>query len=87
VRRSLSVAGLLIGVLLVSATPALADRRKSTVTLDVDPYGVAIQIDSTRSGEGRTPGGSGGNAGTPCIYTLASAGSGGLYADRCGATG
>jgi hypothetical protein len=81
-RRRLSVAGLLIGVLLVSATPALADRRKSTVTLDVDPDGVAIQIDSTRSGEVRTPGGSGGGAGAPCTYSLASAGSGGLYAGK-----
>jgi hypothetical protein len=81
-RRTLFAAGLLIGVLLVSATPALADRRKSTVTLDVDPYGVAIQIDSTRSGEARTPGGSGGKAGAPCTYSLASAGSGGLYADK-----
>jgi hypothetical protein len=81
-KRSLIVVGLLVGMVLSSATPALADRRKSTVTLEVDPSGVAIQIDATRSGEGRTPSGARSGAGTPCTYTLASTGSAGLYVGK-----
>jgi hypothetical protein len=81
-RRSLIVVGLLAAMLLWSAAPALADRRKSTVTLGVDPDGVAIQIDATRSGNRRTAGGSSGGAGAPCTYTLASTGSAGLYAGK-----
>ena len=80
-RRGLIVVGLLAGLLLLSATPALADRRKSTITLGVDPKGVAIQIDDTRSGDRRTTG-SGGGGGAPCTYTLASTGSAGLYVGK-----
>jgi hypothetical protein len=76
------VVGLLAGLLLFSATPALADRRKSTITLGVDPDGVAIQIDATRSGDRRTAADPVGGGGTPCTYTLASTGSAGLYVGK-----
>jgi hypothetical protein len=81
-RRGLIVVGLLAGLLLFSATPALADRRKSTITLGVDPDGVAIQIDATRSGDRRTAADPVGGGGTPCTYTLASTGSAGLYVGK-----
>jgi hypothetical protein len=80
-RRGLIVAVLLAAVLMVSVTPALADRRKSTITLGVDPNGVAIQIDATLSGDERTRGGSGGD-GTSCTYTLASTGLDELFASQ-----
>jgi hypothetical protein len=68
-------------VLVLSATPALADRRKSTITLGVDPNGVAIQIDTTLSGEGSTPGASGG-ASAPCTYVPATVGLETLYSQQ-----
>jgi hypothetical protein len=81
-RRGLVVAGLVAAILMLSATPALADRRKSTITLGVDPEGVAIQIDATLSGESRNRGGSGGGNGNSCTYTLASAGLDELYSSQ-----
>src|SRR4029453_930051 len=77
-RRGLVTLVALSAVLMLSATPALADRRKSTITLGVDPDGVAIQIDTTLSGEGSTPRASGGG-GTPCTYVPASVGLEELY--------
>lgn len=72
-RRGLVALVVFTAALVLSATPALADRRKSTITLGVDPNGVAIQIDTTLSGEGSTPGASGG-ASAPCAYAPASVG-------------
>src|SRR5215208_3593147 len=80
-RRSFIIAGLLVLMLMSSATPAMADRRKSTITLGVDPNGVAIQIDTTLSGEGSTRGASGG-AGAPCTYVPASVGLEELYSQQ-----
>jgi len=80
-RRGVVVLVVLTAVLVLSATPAMADRRKSTITLGVDPNGVAIQIDTTLSGEGSTPGTSGG-AGAPCTYVPASVGLEELYSQQ-----
>ena len=80
-RRGLVTLVALSAVLMLWATPALADRRKSTITLGVDPDGVAIQIDTTLSGEGSTPGASGGG-GTPCTYVPASVGLEDLYSQQ-----
>ena len=49
-RRGVVVLVVLTAVMVLSATPAMADRWKSTITLGVDPNGVAIQIDTTLSG-------------------------------------
>jgi len=73
-RRWLLVVGLTAGMLLCSAAPALADRRKPTITIGEDPNGVAIQIDATRTDPGRGSNGRSGGGGTPCQYTLASIG-------------
>ena len=80
-RRGVVVLVVLTAVLVLSATPAMADRRKSTITLGVDPNGVAIQIDTTLSGEGSTPGALGG-AGAPCTYVPASIGLEELYSQQ-----
>jgi hypothetical protein len=72
-RRWLLVFGLTLGLLLASAAPALADRRKPTITIGEDPNGVAVQIDATRTNPGRRSSGRGGG-GTPCTYTLANIG-------------
>jgi len=71
-KRLLLVVGLLVGLLVWSATPAVADRRKPTITIGEDPNGVAIQIDTTRTGTGSSSGAHGGGGGTPCRYDLAS---------------
>jgi hypothetical protein len=73
-RRGLIILGLVAGMLVWSAAPALADRRKPTITIGEDPNGVAIQIDTTRTGAGRSSNGRGGGGGTPCKYALASFG-------------
>jgi hypothetical protein len=80
-RRSLIVVGLLVVMLMSSATPVLADRRKSTITLGVDPDGVAIQIDADLSGEGRASGGSKAGTGS-CTYVPASVGLEELYSQQ-----
>jgi hypothetical protein len=63
------------------AAPAYADRRKPTIEVGVDPDGVAIQIDTTVSGAGRSHSGTGGG-GIPCQYALASVSGSGLYAGQ-----
>jgi hypothetical protein len=74
-RRGLIILGLLVGMLVWSAAPALADRRKPTITIGEDPGGVAIRIDTTRTGAGRGSNGrGGGGGGAPCRYALASVG-------------
>jgi hypothetical protein len=73
-RRWLLVVGLLVGMLLWSAAPAFADRRKPTITIGEDPNGVAIQIDATRTSSGHSSNGRGGGGGTPCKYELANIG-------------
>src|SRR6266498_745875 len=73
-RRWLLVIGLLAGMLLWSAAPALADRRKATITIGEDPNGVAIQIDATQTHPGRSSDGQSGGGGTPCKYELANIG-------------
>jgi hypothetical protein len=80
-RRSLLVFVVVTAVLVLSATPALADRRKSTITLGVDPNGVAIQIDTTLSGESSTPATSGASS-PSCTYSLATTGLDPLYASQ-----
>jgi len=80
-RRGVVVLVVLTAVMVLSATPAMADRRKSTITVGVDPSGVAIQIDTTLSGEGSTRGASGG-AGAPCTYAPASVGLEELYSQQ-----
>jgi hypothetical protein len=80
-RRCLVVLVVLTALLVLSTTPALADRRKSTITLGVDPNGVAIQIDTTLSGESSTTGSSGAS-GPSCTYSLATTGLDPLYASQ-----
>jgi len=74
-RRSAILAGLVAGLLLLQASPALAYKWKRTVTIGVDPKGVPVQIDARATGAGGSTGGGGGGrgGGAPCQYTLASA--------------
>jgi hypothetical protein len=80
-RRSFIIAGLLVVMLMSSATPALADRRRSTITLGVDPDGVAIRIDADLSGEGRASGSRGAGK-RSCTYVPASVGLEELYSQQ-----
>ncbi len=71
----------LLAVLIVApAAPAFAYKRKRTVTVGVDPNGIAVKIDAKVSGAARSGGGGGG--GTPCQYALAGDGGSGLYAGQ-----
>jgi hypothetical protein len=74
-RRSAILAGLVVGLLLLQASPAFAYKWKRTVTIGVDPNGVPVKIDARATGAGRSSGGGGPRGGgTPCQYTLASVG-------------
>src|SRR5215213_2419025 len=80
-RRSFIIAGLLVLMLMSSATPALADRRKSTITLGVDPNGVAIRIDADLSGDGHASSSPRAGNGS-CTYVPASVGLEELYSQQ-----
>jgi len=74
-RRCAILAGLVVGLLLVQASPALAYKWKRTVTIGVDPKGVPVRIEARATSAGGSAGGGGqGGGGTPCQYTLASVG-------------
>jgi hypothetical protein len=74
-RRCAILAGLVAGLLLVQASPALAYKWKRTVTIGVDANGVPVRIDARATGAGGFSGGGGRRGGgTPCQYTLASVG-------------
>jgi hypothetical protein len=82
-RRPAIVAGVLVCILLLQASPALAYRWKRTVSVGVDQAGVPIRIQATTSGAGSSAQPSGGGDATPrCTYTLASTGSAGLYVGK-----
>jgi hypothetical protein len=80
-RRPAIVAGVLVCILLLPASPAFAYRWKRTVSVGVDQAGVPIRIQATTSGAGSSPQPSGGGS-APCTYTLASTGSAGLYVGK-----
>jgi hypothetical protein len=74
-RRSAILAGLVVGLLLLQASPALAYKWKRTVTIGVDPNGVPVKIDARTTGPGGSTGGGGRRGGgVSCEYTLASVG-------------
>ncbi len=74
-RRSAILAGLVAGLLLLQASPALAYKWKRTVTIGVDPNGVPVKIDAHATGAGGSTGGGGRRGGgAACQYTLASVG-------------
>lgn len=84
-RRLILLATLLMVLMVIAAAPAVAYERKRTISVGVDAEGVPIKIDLNIVDARRSPSGSGhdgGNASAPCTYTLASAGSGGLYKDQ-----
>jgi hypothetical protein len=83
-RRLLALALLLAMLVVVPAIPAFAYERKRTVSVGVDAEGVPIKIDLTVSDAGSSTQGSGRQTGggTACQYTLAGAGTGGLYAGK-----
>ena len=78
---TLTVSFLVVAAVLL-AGPALADRRDVTTTIGVDENGVTIRIDAALTGGGRATGSRAGSGGAPCTYTMASAGSGGLYVGK-----
>jgi hypothetical protein len=80
-RRPAIVAGVLVCILLLPASPAFAYRWKRTVSVGIDQAGVPIRIQATTSGAGSSAQPSGG-AGARCTYTLASTGSAGLYVGK-----
>jgi hypothetical protein len=74
-RRCAILAGLVVALLLLQASPALAYKWKRTVTIGVDPNGVPVRIDARATGAGGSSDGGGRRGGgTPCQYTLASVG-------------
>jgi hypothetical protein len=79
------LATVLVVLMAMATAPAFAYERKRTVSVGVDAEGVPISIDLNLTDAGRSVSGSGrtgDRAGSPCTYTLASTGSGGLYADQ-----
>ena len=83
-RRLVALAMLLALLIVVPAAPALAYKRKRTVTVGVDEGGVPVRIDLAVSDAGNATQGSGrdGGGGMACQYDLASVGSGGLYVGK-----
>jgi hypothetical protein len=81
-RRAAIVAGVLVCVLVLPASPAFAYRWKRTVSVGVDQDGVPIRVEATTSGSGSSGQPSGGGGVAPCTYTLASTGSAGLYVGK-----
>jgi hypothetical protein len=84
-RRLAILAGVLACLLLLQASPAFAYKWKRTISVGVDADGVPIRIDAAASGAGRvdpTSRAGGSSKVAPCKYTLAGAGTGGLYAGK-----
>ncbi len=72
--KKLAALTIMLALLIVMpAEPALAYKRKRTVTVGLDPIGVPIRIDLTITGTGRAArGADSGGGGVPCRYYLAS---------------
>jgi hypothetical protein len=79
-RKAAILAGLVAGLLLLQASPAVAYKWKRTVKVGIDHNGVPIQIDARVVGAASTTGSQGGGGGgVPCRYHLASIGAVGPY--------
>jgi hypothetical protein len=85
-KRLAAIAILLALLMVIPSAPALAYKRKRTVTVGVDPEGVPVKIDLeiTGSETSGTPSRGGDSAGAPCQYDLANIGAGTahLYRDK-----
>ncbi len=83
-RRCAILAGLVVGLLLLQASPAFAYKWKHTITVGVDPNGVPVKINATATGMGSAVGGSGRSDGPSCTIEPVSIGAGiaGLYKDK-----
>jgi hypothetical protein len=83
-RRLAAIAILLALLMVIPSAPALAYKRKRTVTVGIDPEGVPVKIDLEITGNEtssiRSRGGDG--AGTPCTYVPASVGLEELYSQQ-----
>jgi hypothetical protein len=83
-RRLAALAILLALLMVIPSAPALAYKRKRTVTVGIDSEGVPVKIDLEISGNEtsstRSRGGDG--AGTPCTYAPASVGLEELYSQQ-----
>ena len=80
-RRLTAVAVLLTLLMVIPSAPALAYKRKRTVTVGIDSEGVPVKIDLEITGNesSGTRSRGGGSAGAPCTYAPASVGLEELY--------
>ena len=83
-RRLAAIATILALLMVIPSAPALAYKRKRTVTVGIDSEGVPVKIDLEITGNGtsgtRAQGGD--VAGAPCTYVPASVGLEGLYSQQ-----
>jgi hypothetical protein len=81
-RRLVAIIILLALLMVIPAAPAMAYKRKRTVTVGVDPEGVPVKIDLEITGNQTFGARDSGGAGAPCTYVPASVGLEGLYSQQ-----